>query len=390
MNVSGNLQRRRSRIEVVIAVILCFLISCNPPSNVGSQSTTFDSIVNGLGEQLQKDLIADDIEGSISAAICKDNKIVWSKAFGYSDHATRKLADTSTIYRTGSITKSFTAFLMMQLVEEGIIKLSDPVEMYLPEVKKLIGYSSSTKITFLQLGTHTSGLIREPDLEDAASGPIEQWEQKIIMSIPYTSFQNRPAEKFSYSNIGYGILGLALSRAANKPFQELVKDKIFIPLKMNHSYFGVPAEVASHLAKGMNGGPGDLDLQTPNREHVGRGYKVPNGGIYSTPNDLARFAIAMMGYQNLLRPETLVAMQTEKISGRDDYGVGFFINREQDGNIINHGGAVAGYTAQFAFKPTSHYGIIIMRNYNFGATDLQARSFIVLKELNQLDTVQSN
>lgn len=373
-------------IKYTIATILIILFfGCTPSSNSSSETDNFDSIVSALERHLQEDLIADDIEGSISSAIVKDNKIVWSRAFGYSNRESKALADTSTIYRTGSITKSFTAFLMMQLVEEGVIKLTDPVEIYLPEIKKLVGYSQSTKITFLELSTHTSGLIREPELEDAASGAIENWENKIIQCIPHTSFESPPGEKFSYSNIGYGILGLALSRAANKPFLGLIQNKIFAPLQMNHSYFKVPVKMAPRLAKGMNGGPGELDLETPNHEHIGRGYKVPNGGIYSTPNDLARFAMANMGYQMVLSPENLESMQTGKLSRRNDYGLGFFINNEQKSNIINHGGAVAGYTAYLAFEPKSRYGIVIMRNYNFGKTDLQAQSHIVLNKLTRLN-----
>lgn len=370
---------------IIWTILAILFLGCSPSSNSSSDVNNFDSIVSALERQLQEDLITDGIEGSISSAIVKDNKIVWSRAFGYSDRESKTPADTSTIYRTGSITKSFTAFLMMQLFQEGKIKLTDPVEMYLPEIKQLVGYSQSTKITFLELSTHTSGLIREPEMEGAASGPFENWENKIIQSISHTSFESRPGEKFSYSNIGYGILGLALSRSANKPFPDLIQNNIFTPLQMNHSYFKVPVEITPRLAKGMNGGPGELDLETPNHEHVGRGYKVPNGGIYSTPNDLARFAMANLGYQKLLGLENLKSMQIGNLSRRDDYGLGFFINNEQPVSIVNHGGAVAGYTAYLAFEPTSGYGIIMMRNYNFGKTDLQAQSNEVLNELRKLN-----
>ena len=374
-------------IKNITAAILVFLfVCCTSSSDSGSEADTVESIVSKFERQIQKDLNDDNIEGSISAAIIKGDKIIWSKAFGHSDRERRALADTSTIYRTGSISKSFTAFLLMQLVEEGVIKLTDSIESYLPEIKKLKGYSDETKITFLQLSTHTSGLIREPELEGAASGPIEDWEHKIIQSIPMTSFESRPGEKFRYSNIGYGILGLALSRAANQPFMELVVNKIFIPLKMNSSYFKVPNEMTSKLAKGMAGGPGELDLETPGNEHAGRGYKVPNGGIYSTSNDLARFAIANMGYQKLLRPETLEVMQTVK-SG--NYGLGFFIDRDKQMVVIDHGGAVAGYSAQLSFEKRSQYGVIIMRNYNFGATDLFALSNNLLRDLTKSETMNT-
>ncbi len=370
--------------NILVTFFSLLILGCSPSEN--SKTQNFELIVSDFERQLQKDLKDDNIEGSISAAIIKEDKVVWSKAFGWSDQENKIPADTSTIYRTGSISKSFTAFLMMQLVEEGLIKLNDPIELYLPEVRGLKGYSDSTKITFLHLSTHTSGLIREPELEGAASGPIENWESKIIQSIPKTSFENRPGEQFNYSNIGYGILGLSLSRAAKRPFIELVKDKIFIPLKMNNSYFKIPNDRTTRLAKGMDGGPfGEIDIETPGIEHAGRGYKVPNGGIYSTPNDLAKFMMSTMGYHMLLKPETLDLMQTEKASDGDNYGLGFFITEDKGMTIIEHSGSVSGYTAQLAFERNSNYGIVIMRNYNWGVTDLSLRSHILLRELNKLE-----
>ncbi len=370
--------------SILVTIFILLVLGCSPSDN--SKTRNFELIVRDFEKQLQKDLKDDNIEGSISVAIIKEDKIVWSKALGWSDQENKVLADTSIIYRTGSISKSFTAFLMMQLVEEGLIKLNDPIELYLPEIRALKGYSDSTKITFLQLSTHTSGLIREPELEGAASGSIGNWESKIIESIPKTSFENRPGEQFNYSNIGYGILGLSLSRAAGKPFVELVKDKIFIPLKMNSSYFQIPNDRTVSLAKGMDGGPfGEIDVETPRIEHAGRGYKVPNGGIYSTPNDLAKFMMSNMGYRALLKPETLNLMQTKKLANGDNYGLGFFISEGNGITIIEHGGAVSGYTAQLAFERDSKYGVIIMRNYNWGTTDLSLRSHILLRDLNKLE-----
>ena len=78
----------------------------------------------------------------------------------------------------------------MQLVGKGLLKLNDPVESFLPEVKQLKGYSDSAKITFLQLATHTSGLTREPAMESAAEGPIADWEKKVVGSEQIIHYAN--------------------------------------------------------------------------------------------------------------------------------------------------------------------------------------------------------
>lgn len=131
-------------------------------------------ILDEFGKQLEKDVRDDNINGSISAAIVKEDKIIWSRAFGTSTVNGSSLANTNTIYRIGSIAKSFTAFLMMLLVQEGAIELDDAVERYFPEIRELEGYSDATKITFRQLASHTAGLIREPKLEKADVGPIDE------------------------------------------------------------------------------------------------------------------------------------------------------------------------------------------------------------------------
>ena len=377
--------------KILLVILIFSAVRCNVSSNENFKDI-YDqtSIINGFENQLKKDIEDDKINGSISAAIVKGDKIIWSRAFGISDIENNIVADSNTIYRTGSISKSFTAFLMMQLVQEDIIELDDPIEKYLPEISKLNGYSDSTKITFQQLASHTSGLIREPKLENATSGPIEEWENKILLSIPMTSFQSIPGKGYSYSNIGFGILGLALSRAANMSYIDLVKNKLFNPLNMNNSFFIVPKDKLPNLSRGMGGGPlGVLDMETPEKEHVGRGYKVPNGAIYSTPNDLAKFMISNMGYTESLTNANLDLMQSTKTPAGDwwgNYGLGFSLYQDSSISTVGHGGSVSGYTAHFIFEKESQYGVILMRNYNWGITNLNLRSVTLLRKLKEYDT----
>jgi CubicO group peptidase (beta-lactamase class C family) len=371
-------------------LLLCFILSvvflnCSSSGHEFEGKSSEEEIIRELEKIMAETLPKDR---SISGVILKGNKILWSKAYGISNAKTRVLADTATIYRIGSISKPFTAFLMMLLVQDSIIHLSDPVELYFPEIKKLNGYSGGTKITFQQLATHTSGLMREPGLPNAASGPIKDWESKILESIPATSFESKPGEKYSYSNIGYGILGLALSKAAKKPFIELIQKRIFEPLHMNSSYYVVPHEKISDLSAGMQElFGGRTDMETSVLEHNGRGYKVPNGGIYSTPNDLAKFMQCIQGISPKLLSDKNLAMMQSKMVGIGEhnyYGIGFFVNQADQLTIINHGGAVAGYTANFAFEKNNNYGIILMRNYAEGEPDIYKIPFEMLKAMNKI------
>jgi CubicO group peptidase (beta-lactamase class C family) len=131
---------------------------------------------------------------------------------------------------------------MMLLVQDGTIGLDESVAKYLPEIKQLKWKegSDSREITFRELASHTGGLAREPGLWNAAAGPIGEWENKVLRSIPTTDVTFPPGTKFSYSNIGYGILGPALSRAAHEPFMQMVENGIFKPLHMTSSFYIIP------------------------------------------------------------------------------------------------------------------------------------------------------
>ncbi len=348
-------------------------------------------VIKAFENQINKDLEDDGINGSISAVILKKNKIIWSKAIGHIDHKKMIVADEDSIYRIGSMTKSITGFLLILLHQEEVININEPIEKYLPEVKLIKGYSNATKITFKQLASHTSGLAREPQLRSSHSGSISEWEKKLISSIPHTSFRSRPGKRFSYSNIGFGILGLALSRAAKMPFIQLVEEKILKPLKMTNTYFRVPTNKKTNLSVGMGGGPlARLDLELPKLEHAGRGYKIPNGSLYSTPTDLAKFIMAVMGYSDLLSQKNLLLLQkshTPTSNLRENYALGFQLYSKNNFSTVSHGGSTPGYSAHFEFNDKSRYGVVIMRNYNWGNTNFDLRVNALLKQLaNASDT----
>jgi CubicO group peptidase (beta-lactamase class C family) len=342
----------------------------------GQESARDSSVITRFGERLSRDIKKDGVHGSISAAIIKNGKVIWAGAFGYATRDKDIAADTSTIYRIGSITKTFTAAILMQLVEERKVKLDDPVEKYLPEIKSLKGYSDKTIITLRQLASHTSGLNREPDMPGASLGPVDQWESKLLSSIPYTSFNSSPGTHYQYSNIGYALLGLTLERASGVPYIQMVQERIFTPLHMDNTFFSVPENKMAELAEGfVNSSQEVLDSTLG-------GYTVPCGGIYSTPVDLAKFVIALMGKTPLLQPESLREMQVIPPGGRY-YGLGLMLARFGKLDFIGHGGLVRGYLAQFSIEKNNVYASILMRNYNRGRTNLGLGSRKLLSTLSK-------
>jgi CubicO group peptidase (beta-lactamase class C family) len=364
---------------LTLLIISALIVPC--PFCFGQLSPKESKVIAGFGKDLASDIKRDNLHGSISAVVIKKGQVVWAAAFGYSSTDKDTPADTGTIYRIASITKVFTATVLMQLVEEGKVRLDDPVENYVPEVKSLQGYSGSTKITLRELASHTSGLNREPDLSGASLGPTDQWENKLLSSIPHTSFNSPPGEQFLYSNMGYALLGLALERASGVPYIQLVQQRIFVPLHMDNTFFSVPDDKRSKLAQGMeNKKDGRVNTQYPLQQVEGMGYRVPNGGIWSTPSDLAKFEIALTGGYSLLKSGSLQQMLIIPPGGKN-YGLGIMMMHNRELDMIGHNGSDPGYTSQLAIEPNSGDAVILMRNYNVGETDLEEAARELLERL---------
>jgi CubicO group peptidase (beta-lactamase class C family) len=369
----------------ILALAMALVIfSCNEQIKENeSTKQTKSEVIEKFIALVKSDVKDDNIDGSFSLAIIHKDSTIALKSYGN--------ADLNTIFRIGSISKSFAGFLMMQLQQEGMLDINDPVEKYLPEIKSLVDYDKYPPITLKQLATHTSGLDRESRSRDenVRFGKIDEWENNLIKAIPETSFRSKPDERFGYSNIGFAILGLTLSKVADKPYIELVEEKIFRPLEMNNTYFDVPENQKGNLAKGMAGGPtAELDYERPKSEQKEVGYRIPNGGIYSTPSDMVKFMKACMGYSNLLNENNLTLLETTQTPTsrlRSNYSFGFDLYSDQGINTVGHAGSNPGYSAHFEYEKDSKYGVILMRNYNFGNTNLDLRSNSLLRKLSVVE-----
>ncbi len=369
------LHRSRGALRGLLSILLLSLAVGGAQGGAQAPSGAWEQALAEFAGRLAADVEEDGL-GGITAGVVVGRDLVWAQGFGWADRDRRIPAGVGTIYRVGSISKSFTAVALLQLQERGYLDVDDVVKGVLPELGGLgeppVG---AAPITFRHLATHTAGLIREPELEGAAEGPLEFWEDKILASISATSFHGAPGEAYRYSNIGFGVLGYSLGRATGTPFMELVDAMLFQPLGMGSSGFVVTPAMAEHLATGyVRLRDGSVDSEAPYQEHVGRGYKVPNGGIYSTVGDLARFVSGMTGTSSapVLGPEgRRLARISQTPEGDTPYSFGFSISRrEGEPDLVGHGGSVAGYTAHMVFEPDSGIGVILLRNYGGGETNL--------------------
>jgi len=212
-----------------------------------------------------------------SVLVAERGKVIYRKSFGYANLEWNIPNTLDTKFRIGSITKSFTAILVLQLVEQGKLRLDGKITDYLPDFPKKTG----DKITVNQLLTHTSGLPDYNNVPDffrlVQSGLLSQSD--ILKRISEYDLVFEPGTKFGYSNDGYTLLGAIIEKATGKPYDQVLQENILKPLKMNNSGYSrrnvVLEKRASGYRKRLSGYENPLYY-----------VESPASGMYSTVNDL--------------------------------------------------------------------------------------------------------
>ncbi len=369
--------RRLSRFALLCAALFSPVFAATALTPAAPELTPdLRALAERLDRQASSEFAKDGL-GSVTVGLVSDAGLVWTRSYGLADMEKKVPATSDTVYRIGSVTKQFTALMLLQLVQDGKVHLSDPVEKYFPEVNKVQGrLPGSPPITLVQLATHTSGLDREPeDTETYLKGPVADWEKVLIAALPHTRYAYEPGTRFSYSNVGYAILGAALGRAAGRPYVEYVQERIFKPLGMSHSFFEPDGQTRPRIAKGYLSEDGKVESETSEREHQGRGYKVPNGAVYTTAGDMARFVAFELGAEAepVLKKESLEesfeSLVTTNPGFTRGYGTGFQVLRLGDAVVYGHNGGVAGYQAEAFFDRKSRVGVVILKSSLGGPFD---------------------
>jgi CubicO group peptidase (beta-lactamase class C family) len=362
-------------VQRLVVRAVALLLASAPAVSAQPIARRVEPTLPGIDSLAAAEFAKDSI-GSITVGVIAGGDLVWTKSYGYANIATHKLAGRSTVYRIGSITKPFTAVMLMELEQAGKLRLADPVEKYFPQIRTVGGMpAGASPPTLLQLATMTSGLAREPREEGPFwSGPVSKWEETLISALPHTRYEYMPGTRFEYSNIGYAILGATLSRVAGVPYTTWERTHVFEPLAMTHTRFEIDPSIAADVATGYDvSRDGAIDSLTAAKEgREGRGYKVPNGAIFTTVDDLSRFVEFELGHgPTSVLPEArldsafggVVASSPDLGSG---YGLGFMAIRRQAFTFTGHNGGVAGYVASMYFSRPAQVGVVLFRNVTGG------------------------
>jgi CubicO group peptidase (beta-lactamase class C family) len=305
---------------------------------------------------------------SLSVGIVTRQGLVHARSFGLADCKQKRAATADTLYHIGSVTKVFTTTLLAMLRDRNLVRLEDRVADHLPpDVRLPTDPRGAPAITLRHLGTHSSGLPRLPaNLKAKGDDPYGGYTvAELYAGLAQTALDFPTGARESYSNLGMGLLGHVLERAAGMPYEPLLKEWLFQPLGMMHSTITIAEEHRDRLAQGYR--EDDPQAEAPDWD---LGCLVPAGGIISSVNDLAKFvALQLRAGQADVTPvagSTLAELHAPQRLGEDwelAVGLGWYIARHGGlGNVVWHNGATAGHASFIAFVPRFQVGVIALTN----------------------------
>jgi CubicO group peptidase (beta-lactamase class C family) len=286
-------------------------------------------------------LLAPSAGGKLPGAavlVLRDGAVVHSKAYGLAN-IEESVANTSrTKFRLASVSKSFTALVILQLVEQGRVHLEDPLEKYLP------GIAGGDVMTINHLLSHTSGMPDFMSFEEAAKLPRD----------------SAPGERLNYSNLGYQALGRVVEKVTGKDYDAQLREAILDPLGMKDTGGGWPGASSEGRATGYLFDPasGGVSLaETSNAD-------LASGGLYSTAEDMARWVKALVdgrivSLATLEKAWTPVALSDGRHGA---YGYGFMLAPYRGLREVAHGGDISGFNTYYAIYPTEKLAVVVLSN----------------------------
>ncbi|WP_169727969.1 serine hydrolase domain-containing protein [Adhaeribacter aquaticus] len=297
-----------------------------------------DSLLNSV-EQSKKFM------GGI--AIAQNGHVVYSKNIGYADIENNYKAHINTKYRIGSITKTFTAVLVLKAVDEKKIKLDQTLEKYFPMVP------NANKITIRSLLNHRSGIHNfSKDESYFKYRFIGKSESEMVDIIIKAGSDFTPDSKAMYSNSNYVLLSYILEKIYQKTYAEILKENIVQPLGLLNTYFGGKIETQNNESYSYDWAEYWQKLPETNL-NIFSGA----GAIVSTPTDVLKFTEAVFNGK-VISKSSLKAMKET----RDEYGLGLGENKFEGSISYGHTGHIDGFNSMYGYFPKDNISFIITSN----------------------------
>ena len=333
---------------------LCVPVGAAPPraTTVRDMSALLDSTARQLLARTARAQAASRVP-SLLAGVVRDGALAWSTARGAVQEP-----HTDVQHRLGSISKTVTAVAVMRLRDEGLVHLDDPVDAHVPGTpfgQRTVG----------QLLSHTAGLRAEAPGEWWERVPGPDWAglqpQLTPQDVPHGA-----GRRFHYSNLGYGVLGQLLAQHRRRPWADVVRDEVLLPLGMDRT----TPRPTGRAAQGWAVHPwADVLLPEPEED---AGAMAAAGQLWATLTDLGRFAAFLLGdTADVLSSDTLEEMTVPagvdpSAPGWSTYGLGLQVVRMGDRTLVGHGGSMPGFLASVFVDRAEDLGTVVLCNATSG------------------------
>jgi CubicO group peptidase (beta-lactamase class C family) len=294
--------------------------------------------------------------------------VTWSAGIGSADIARKEPATADTLFRVGSITKSFVALALLRLAEHGAIDLDARLKDIAPEIPVTNPWDKTDPVTVAEVLEHTAGFDdmhfpRLYNFREAADIPLLTVIQR---SGPELRVRWKPGTRMAYSNDDYLIAGYLIEKVTGEPYERYVTEQVLRPLGMDHASLKLDAPTLAALAQGYEGTP-----QEPvPAESI---YLRPAGALAASPRELAGLGVLLLDRgqwknQPFLNAASVTRMETPKTSlaARHglDYGYGFANYSSYIGGygFRGHDGGIDGFISRYAYAPDEGVGFVLLVN----------------------------
>ncbi|MHB8574068.1 MAG: serine hydrolase domain-containing protein [Dehalococcoidia bacterium] len=291
------------------------------------------------------------------------------RGYGVASLETEQPVTPGTIFQVGSISKTFTAVLVMQLVDEGKLDLDAPVKRYAPSLQ-LADAEARETVTLRHLLSHTGGFCGD-DFRDFGMG--DEALERAVTTFDTLKQYTRPGELWAYSNAGFDLAGYIVQQTLGKPFEALMRERVFEPLGMECSVYFAWEAITYPVAIGYNRGPGGERV-------IARPYPIPRrsnpaGGIIASAGDLLRWAALHLGDGTTggkrvlsdASPRLMRTPQTAAGNFVEQWGLGLALRPTAGSAVVGHGGGANGFRSVWTLVPEQRFALAILTNGDGGA-----------------------
>jgi CubicO group peptidase (beta-lactamase class C family) len=323
---------------------------------VGAQTVSYNDI-----RRFEDSVIGNEYPDSsnlpgICLLVAEKGKPVYEKVSGMADVERGVKITNETVFEIGSISKQFAAVALLQLEEQGKLKLSDDIKKYIPWYN-----SHGETITVENLLTHTSG-IRDFDaaMKPYYVSPIDRSVPEMIRFFMDSSLNFKPGTGWAYSNSNYTLVAYIVQLVSGMDYHGYVQTHIFTPLGMNHTCFGTNAQIIRNRAKGYTTGY-DGNLANSGNIYC---WAYGAGDIFSTTSDLLTWINALRDGKVISKAVLDKAWTSYHLPGGEpiNYGYGFCINKWNNEQVVTHAGQMGGFICDYIYLPQKDVFIVAFTN----------------------------